>query len=729
MRFRRILCVVLAMILAVSIAVTSAFAASSFDGAATGGGRYEVKDYTWGDSVVKYAVTPIFDILNGVWDGANGFVQNVTGDLREEVQASVLDGIEFWKDIVDALSYDEYVSTLDTTTAFTSIALSGFTVSALADSSSGYSSGAFNTGIYADNASNAIQCFSNALSQGKYVVYASAYSSNGAVLAAYGIYNGRYARLILQTPYSVSHCSYLGVIDSDVFPVIAGRYLYFSKNDLTPVFPSCSAARSYFGSDWLTSSYYVADVQDVIGFSDNTYGSIRFSRYLKKSASNSVEIGVSSSVSFSFASQIDWMLDSDGVYFSGSSYWPTFYGAKVGYVDWGESHVVSQPSGVDSTSRSIAFANSIVNYNSYNFYGDDATVVNYYIGTTDSSGNLTGIYNFGVFDEDSMIFRDPETGTEYQAVGWSYDYTTRTYDIAFDAGTLTVNDADITQVLLTYGDEALTIRYYDAAGDLIDTRTYVYLQVAQSDCAINGHIYTYETVQEATCTSVGERKYTCSVCGNEYPEEIPMTEHTYTYEVQQEPSCTVPGIGLYTCSVCGSQKTEQIDELGHDWLATEVTETAYRLPEGTSCPDCGGTEFAVELDKDNGVYTCTCSDCGAVWEVSAEITYGQTTYTCSRCGETYVDSDNPESGLFAAIGNLLADTVTWVTDKLSQLVDSLSGLNDTFQDYMEQVKESGGEYPAFLAAFVAMMPDDLMTVLWFCLIALLVLAVWKKWFS
>ena len=115
MRFRRILCVVLAMILAVSIAVTSAFAASSFDGAAVGGGRYEVKDYTWGDSVVKYVVTPIFDILNGVWDGANGFVQNVTGDLREEVQANVLDGIEFWKDIVDALSYDEYVSTLDTT--------------------------------------------------------------------------------------------------------------------------------------------------------------------------------------------------------------------------------------------------------------------------------------------------------------------------------------------------------------------------------------------------------------------------------------------------------------------------------------------------------------------------------------------------------------------------------------------------------------------------------------
>ena len=45
------------------------------------------------------------------------------------------------------------------------------------------------------------------------------------------------------------------------------------------------------------------------------------------------------------------------------------------------------------------------------------------------------------------------------------------------------------------------------------------------------------------------------------------------------------------------------------------------------------------------------------------------------------------------------------------------------------MKEKAGEYPAFISAFIAIMPEDLMTVFWFGVIAAVVLAVWKKWFN
>lgn len=116
--------------------------------------------------------------------------------------------------------------------------------------------------------------------------------------------------------------------------------------------------------------------------------------------------------------------------------------------------------------------------------------------------------------------------------------------------------------------------------------------VSQSACNINGHTNTVETTKEATCTAPGERTYTCSVCGNQTVEAIPMIEHTYAdYIIQQEPTCTNKGIAANTCITCGNQITELLDPLGHDWLPTSITDESWAMPDGVRCPDCHGTSY------------------------------------------------------------------------------------------------------------------------------------------
>ena len=206
-------------------------------------------------------------------------------------------------------------------------------------------------------------------------------------------------------------------------------------------------------------------------------------------------------------------------------------------------------------------------------------------------------------------------------------------------------------------------------------------------------------------------------------------KHSYTDEIITEATCTDPGQMRRTCSKCGESVLEEIPALGHDWNATETVPDSYELPGGTKCPGCGGTEFSSTLEDDT--FTCTCGDedCGKTWTVKGRRQYGQTTYTCSRCGETYVESNETGGGLWESLGNFLSDGVRWIGDKLTSLVESLSGLNKIFADMAEKVKEIAGGFPALFGSFLALMPQDFMVVIWFGVVGVIVLLVYKKWFG
>lgn len=406
----------------------------------------------------------------------------------------------------------------------------------------------------------------------------------------------------------------------------------------------------------------------------------------------------------------------------------TYYPSSSASVTWDNSRIVVQPTDTNETSRLSHLTQVINNYNTDNSFTDNSTNVNYYIGTLDENGTLTDYYSPSLYDEETLVFTEPVTGAQYLTTGWTYDYATRSYDIDLDAGTFLINDTDITRILCTYGDDAVTIGYYDSNGATVQTDEYAYVMVASSACALNGHSYTVETTKEASCTGTGERVYTCSVCGDQRVEEIPMLEHSSTYSVFKEATCTDSGVALYTCSTCGTQYTETIEALGHDWLSTDGVDTTYALPEGTSCPACDSTDFACVLDEASSTYSCTCNSCGTAWTVSAEVTAGYINYTCSRCGATKTEYDGDEgNGLFTSIGSFLADGISWCTEKLVQLVDSLTGITDSFNAYLETISAQSSSYPTFLGHTIALLPEDLMAVFWFGIIALIALAVWKKW--
>lgn len=520
-------------------------------------------------------------------------------------------------------------------------------------------------------------------------------------------------------------------------------------------------------------------------------------------------------------------------------------------------------------SRTGTLMDALDAYNTGNSYVDNSTTINYFIGSVGSDGSVTDTYSPALYDEETLVFTEPVTGTQYQTKGWTYDYTSRSYYMTLDSGTMYIDGTEVTAVYLVYGDDNVEISYLSGSGatELIRTDTFAYVMVSQSACNINGHTNTVATTKEPTCTAAGERLYTCSVCGNQTVEAIPMIEHTYAdYSIQQEPTCTNKGIAANTCTTCGGQITELLDPLGHDWLPTSITDESWAMPDGVSCPDCHGSEYsytrsdyeivtggknlfripAVDLGmglvgNDDGsitvsssatsagmtsvftlrefapdlqvgrtytlsaqttaeskpslfllslgfrwafgssvtitpealasrvvfytdsvnsscvisniqieegtvateyepyieteveiippIYNFTCSDCSTEWTAEAVYQHAYTTFTCSRCGETMIQSDDPDSGLFGSIANFISDGITWVTDKFVELTESLSGIHTIFRSYLQKIQHVGGDFPAMMGAAVACMPEDMMSVVWFGVIVMVVLAVYCKFFK
>lgn len=106
-----------------------------------------------------------------------------------------------------------------------------------------------------------------------------------------------------------------------------------------------------------------------------------------------------------------------------------------------------------------------------------------------------------------------------------------------------------------------------------------------------GHDYKV-SVTKATCTAPGEKKYTCSRCGDTYTEPFgEMTDHEYMI-TETAPSCTEAGIRTYTCKYCGKSYTESFGEaVGHKYECIEKTASSCET-DGEAvfiCSVCGDT--------------------------------------------------------------------------------------------------------------------------------------------
>lgn len=206
------------------------------------------------------------------------------------------------------------------------------------------------------------------------------------------------------------------------------------------------------------------------------------------------------------------------------------------------------------------------------------------------------------------------------------------------------------------------------------------------------HKWDTEVISEASCTTDGVTRHTCSICGDTY-DDIVKGGHKWTYKKtgtntsvclctvcgktkehnfsifsdkeseKKDPTCTKAGMVVATCADCGRRRwvyDETRPALGHDWKDNgDGTATCQRegcgkshthtLDEGevTKKPSCE--------EKGVKTYRCTETNCnytktediaatGHTWndgkittEASCDHT-GVKTYTCKACGDTRTET-------------------------------------------------------------------------------------------
>ena len=186
-----------------------------------------------------------------------------------------------------------------------------------------------------------------------------------------------------------------------------------------------------------------------------------------------------------------------------------------------------------------------------------------------------------------------------------------------------------------------------------------------------------EIITEATCTEEGEKKFTCSICGDEKTEKVSATGHQHTEirnkkeatckeegysgdtwckdcgkkilsgqtiaktenhswdagKVTTKATCTEEGEKTFTCSICGDKKTEKISATGHQHTELRNKKEATCKETGYSgdtwCKDCGKKILSGQTIAKTENHSWNQG------EITKEPTCkeeGEKTFTCSICG-------------------------------------------------------------------------------------------------
>ena len=187
-----------------------------------------------------------------------------------------------------------------------------------------------------------------------------------------------------------------------------------------------------------------------------------------------------------------------------------------------------------------------------------------------------------------------------------------------------------------------------------------------------------EIITEATCTEEGEKKFTCSICGDKKTEKISATGHQHTEirnkkeatcketgysgdtwckdcgkkilpgqtiaktenhswdagKVTTKATCTEEGEKTFTCSICGDKKTEKISATGHQHTEIRNKKEATCKETGYSgdtwCKDCGKKILPGQTIAKTENHSW---DAGKVTTKATCTEEGEKTFTCSICGD------------------------------------------------------------------------------------------------
>lgn len=413
-----------------------------------------------------------------------------------------------------------------------------------------------------------------------------------------------------------------------------------------------------------------------------------------------------------------------------------------------------------------------------NFNGDyyDSVTNNYYNNTT-------------IINETTNNYYDMTTNNNYTMSNWSYDYASRTYFITLEDGTTVTVQFGDDCMTITKNDVTNSYQYVIKNNSTPDTPTTCKHDWQETidtapTCLEGGHASytcskcgeTYEQIlaakghdwkviehvnmvynSDGTVATQGHTLYQCSVCGEQWytdtgapppdvsgssnilawlqsfqtwlEEKLDLTpvlerldailaqlqdtsgsatcDHTYQQHMEQEADCTLPGLQISICSQCGDSYSEIIDPLGHDWVVTSHVDAV--------------------TDPETGQETASAYD----------------VYTCSRCGKTYEDhtgdgapdedyGDTSISQLvvkvFSKLGTFAGKLIGFIVRLFDKAISSVDEVISKFNEYTEQISGFGGDYPAWLSGFWAVLPSELQIALTFAVVCMVLGIVGKKLF-
>lgn len=263
-----------------------------------------------------------------------------------------------------------------------------------------------------------------------------------------------------------------------------------------------------------------------------------------------------------------------------------------------------------------------------------------------------------------------------------------------DGNSIYLTKADLEKIIGEDGTGKITYRIKDKT-----TGEYTLQYVVHGK---DGCIWVLDEDQSvaSTCTTKGKVVYVCKLedgavnaaCHygddgtNTRTIELELAEHTWDDGViTTDPTCTTAGEKTYTCAVCNGTKTEAVDALGHDYgeewdevTPATCTTAGKKVKHCKNAPDEESHDFVetIAVDPTNHVHikvdgkqdaacgkpgytgNTVCEDCNETiatgedipatgnhsWnagEVTKEATCteaGEKTYTCTVCSETKTEA-------------------------------------------------------------------------------------------
>lgn len=156
-----------------------------------------------------------------------------------------------------------------------------------------------------------------------------------------------------------------------------------------------------------------------------------------------------------------------------------------------------------------------------------------------------------------------------------------------------------------------------------------------------GHKLTVKDHKDATCNEKGYDVQVCSVCNEEIRTELEIDLNAHKYDEGKviEPTCSRDGYTVYTCAVCGNTKRENIIPHKEHVMEDIVVPATCQIQGYTihQCKNCDYTYYDTYTDPLEHDYEATV-------KAPACTERGYTVYTCKNCGYTYTDNYVGASG-------------------------------------------------------------------------------------